>query len=83
MWWEYLIIFGGLGLAVGYVLWTFLRSFRAKGNCCGTSCGCAPKDAQGQPGQRLRVTPLVELGSPDRSNEPDNAHRRRNEPQVP
>lgn len=60
MWWEYLIIFAGLGLAAGYVLWTFFRSFHAKGNCCGGACS-PPAGDEAAP--RLRVTPLVQLKS--------------------
>ena len=31
MWYEYVIIFAGLGLAVAYVLWTMSKMFNAKG----------------------------------------------------
>jgi hypothetical protein len=61
MWWEYIIIFGGLALAVAYVLWTFVRSFRAKGACCSSSCACAPEKAESSRDGHLRVTPLVTL----------------------
>jgi len=64
MWWEYLIIFAGLALAAGYVLWTFMRSFSAKGNCCGSSCACPPRAADDESAPRIRVTPLVELKAP-------------------
>jgi len=77
MWWEYLIIFAGLGLATGYVLWTFLRSFRAKGNCCGTSCSRAPSGPQESPSPKLRITPLVELGPVKHADRPDEAESSR------
>jgi hypothetical protein len=66
MWWEYLIIAGGLLGAATYVLWTVVRNFRAKGNCCGSSCGHAPDAAESM---ALRHRPLVEL---KRSSKPDN-----------
>jgi len=61
MWWEYAIILAGVVLAAGYVLWTFVRSFRAKGNCCSSSCACSGTPPTTPDNSRLRVTPLVEL----------------------
>jgi hypothetical protein len=60
MWYEYLIIIAGLALAVGYVAWMFLRSFRARGSCCGSSCASDRAESDRRP----RVTPLVELKPP-------------------
>ncbi len=63
MWWEYLIIFAGLGLAVVYALWFVAQAFSGKGGCGSAACQCG--DADEPAGNRLGIksTPIVQLES--------------------
>ena len=67
MWWEYVIVFALLAVAVGYVAWFVMRSFTGK---CGCGSGaCAHK--QSEPGHAedrtgLKVTRLVQVRPPDK-----------------
>ncbi len=64
MWWEYIIIFAALGLAVSYVVSVMWRAFDRADACGSSGCRCGPHRADASAtGRRVRVTPLVQLGS--------------------
>ena len=72
MWWEYVIVFGCLVVAVAYILWLILRTFSSKGSSCGSAaCRCdqaAPNPTQQDSTQDrgIKVTPLVQIHTPEK-----------------
>jgi hypothetical protein len=64
MWWEYVIVVGGLVLAIGYAI-TFARKMFSKGDGCGCGHGACSTDGHDESrSPKLKVTPLVELKGP-------------------
>ncbi|GJM26287.1 MAG: hypothetical protein DHS20C16_27020 [Phycisphaerae bacterium] len=64
MWWEYIIVVGGLLLAVIYAI-VFARRVFSEGDGCGCGHGACSNDGHNESqSQKLKVTPLVELKGP-------------------
>ncbi len=64
MWWEYVIVVGGLALAVGYAI-AFARNIFSDNEGCGCGHGaCSTDDHEDSKSPKLKVTPLVELKGP-------------------
>ena len=64
MWWEYVIVVGGLALAVGYAI-AFSRKIFSEGDGCGCGHGACSTDAHEKTqSEKMKVTPLVELKGP-------------------
>ncbi|MCA9250623.1 MAG: hypothetical protein KDA54_05775 [Phycisphaerales bacterium] len=64
MWWEYVIVVGGLALAVVYAI-AFARKIFSEGEGCGCGHGACSNENHGESDSpKLKVTPLVELKGP-------------------